>query len=232
MYTRQCYNFILAARLRRACFIGMISLFLAFWQACVRNPARENSPKTISEALSAEQLVINYLGKIYERPRNDRWEEGRVYFIPEKSGLVQLPESRHDAAPKNIEVFKASVWFTDWGPEESVVLVWVVREQGQPQLGVLSGPDEIVARFPQVLRGLTFDRPEDRRSLALLVGEMTAAFYGKKSTDLQALPSERNCEWVGLRASLQDQNRRVSGSCFSSRGVLEQVILVRRNWYG
>ena len=230
--TARYFSQTLAARRHRACSIGVIFLLLALWQACGRNPAPDISPRRTSGAASTKQLIIDYLGTIYERPKDNRWEEGRVYFMPDRPGLVQLPTTRRVVIPRNLEVYKASVWFAHWGPEEFVVLVWVVSGEGQPQLGVLSEPAEIPVRFPQALRGLTFDRPEERQSLALLVGEMTAAFYGEKSPNLQALPSELNCEWVGLRASSRNANGRVSCSCFSGRGSLEKVILAKRNWYG
>jgi|GEM_PF-6834417 len=219
----------LAARLRQVSTVGVSLLFFTFWQACSRSPARNNNQNAIPPARSTEQLVIDYLGKIYEQPRNNEWEEGKVYFMPAEPGLVLLPGIRRDADLKGLLVYKASVWFIHWGPEESAVLVWVVTTQGPPRLGVLNGPDEIATRFPRALQGLTFDRPEARKQLALLVGEMATIFYPRQSAgDLQVLSSERKCEWVGWRDPSQVANRPVAASCFSNRGIFGQVIIPNR----
>ena len=184
----------------------------------------QNSCKPI-QSVQEKRRVIDYLGQTYGQPEYNMWMDGKVYFLPEKPGLKMIPAAGPLKDLEKLRVYRASVWTIHWAPEEFPVLVWVADRRRGPRLGVLEGPIEIVEKFPKALRGFVFDGPEERRNMALLIGEMVSVFSGKRSALPSGVLSEGHCEWAVGSKSVQETRSRVAAACFAKDGSLERVVL-------
>jgi len=204
-----------------SCTIGLALLLLALvtQPGCGRS-GRDHQPARPSKP-SVESVVTEYLTSRYEQPKGDVWEEGKTYFLPDKAELEKL---RADALPQGLSVFSSSVWSLHTGPEEFPVLVWVREGQGKARVGVMENPEEIAQGFPSALKSVAFSRPEARRDLALLMGEMMATFDGIRSTGALETEPEKECIWVERVGALKGEGDRIAAACFSE-GMLERIIL-------
>ncbi|HEX6900068.1 MAG TPA: hypothetical protein VF789_10160 [Thermoanaerobaculia bacterium] len=199
-----------------------VNFFLLISAGCLL--ITQNSCKPI-QSVQEKRRVINHLAQTYEQPEYGMWMDGKVYFLLEKPGLKMIPDGGTLKGLERLRVYRASVWFIHWAPEETSVLVWVVDRRRGPRIGVLKGPKEIVDKFPGDLRGFVFDGPEKRRNVARLVGEMVSVFAGKRSTQPSGVLSEGDCEWAVRRKAVQEAGSRVAAACFAKDGSLEKVVL-------
>jgi hypothetical protein len=167
-----------------------------------------------------KQWIIGYLSATFGQPQ-DNWEEGKIYFLPDRHGIEPLGQPGEQI--EGVRVFRASIWTMHWGPERFPVLVWVVTKEGEVQMGLLDSPADIATELPEALHRLVFEEAAIRRRLAVLVGEMVNEFYSPVPKGRLVVFSEAECEWAANAAV--GRRGRIAASCFSSAGALERIIL-------
>lgn len=206
-------------------------LLLAVSAGC--RPAQEDSalakPSPAPSTRSTEELVAQYLAKHYRQPQGNVWEEGQVYFLPEKPGIELMQDLPLPGGHRGLRVYRVALWFIHWGPEQFNGLVWVTEESGKVELGAFDSQSRVITEFPLVLSGWAFEQRDVRQSLALLIGRMVTEFGGEWSpgTTLQ-VTEDGNCQWAEQPGIGQAPGTRVVAACFTESGVLDRIVLVKR----
>lgn len=190
-----------------ACFLGLV--FNVGFGPCRLFPSKSN-----------EALIADHLAGAYEQPYLGMWEDGKVYYLPDDSGIALLPHG--DSIP-DLSIYKASLWFIHWAPEEFPVVVWVTRRNGAPEVDMPMSAETLAAKFPDIVKDVSFKEPRERRNATLLVGEMLA-LGTRRPSELKVthVGACDRLEWAGAYAGAKAQSAAV---CFSDNGSLKSIDL-------